>query len=204
MTTIVVPYRDRANHLAIFKDYLRNVNARIVVIEQSNDGRKFNRGKLLNIGFELFKADTSHFIFHDVDMLPADLSIYDNLHDCAHLAHYVSQFDYRWLGAEYFGGVNMFSKEVFERINGFSNEFYGWGGEDNELLIRCRLNGITPIYIKGTFESLGHKLNRENQTFRENWRKFKRANATTIERDGLNSLVYNIESRSDNHIIVQL
>ena len=28
------------------------------------------------------------------------------------------------------------SKEFFEKINGFSNDFWGWGGEDDELLQR--------------------------------------------------------------------
>ena len=70
-------------------------NFRIYIVEQSNDGRKFNRGKLLNIGFDLahihrkgkttstgntstgkngngnnMGAKHNVFIFHDVDLLP--------------------------------------------------------------------------------------------------------------------------------------
>jgi len=37
----------------------------------------------------------------------------------------------------FFGGVNSFRAEHFELINGFSNKFYGWGGEDDDLLHRC-------------------------------------------------------------------
>ena len=44
----------------------------IFIVEQSNDGRKFNRGKLLNIGFDLAKTDYDSFIFHDVDLIPRD------------------------------------------------------------------------------------------------------------------------------------
>jgi hypothetical protein len=41
-------------------------------VEQSNDGRKFNRGKLLNIGFERACAEgCTVFVFHDVDLLPS-------------------------------------------------------------------------------------------------------------------------------------
>ena len=39
--------------------------------------------------------------------------------------------------ASIFGGVGSFTREHFERINGFSNMFWGWGGEDDDLYTRC-------------------------------------------------------------------
>lgn len=45
----------------------------IYIIEQTNDGRKFNRGKLLNVGYDLAKKDgCAVVVFHDVDLLPSD------------------------------------------------------------------------------------------------------------------------------------
>lgn len=45
----------------------------IYIVEQTNDGRKFNRGKLLNVGFDLAKKDgCAVVVFHDVDLLPSD------------------------------------------------------------------------------------------------------------------------------------
>ena len=35
-----------------------------------------------------------------------------------------------------FGGAGAFRKEDFEKINGFSNQFWGWGGEDDDLYRR--------------------------------------------------------------------
>lgn len=35
-----------------------------------------------------------------------------------------------------FGGVVMFKKEDFLKVNGFSNVFWGWGGEDDNLYQR--------------------------------------------------------------------
>ncbi len=35
-----------------------------------------------------------------------------------------------------FGGVEMFTKQHFEKINGFSNVFWGWGAEDDNLYQR--------------------------------------------------------------------
>jgi predicted glycosyltransferase involved in capsule biosynthesis len=37
---------------------------------------------------------------------------------------------------EFFGGVTSIRGEHFEQLNGFSNWFYGWGGEDDELFYR--------------------------------------------------------------------
>ena len=36
------------------------------------------------------------------------------------------------------GGVVAFSKDQFEKVNGFSNQFWGWGGEDDDLAMRVR------------------------------------------------------------------
>ena len=35
-----------------------------------------------------------------------------------------------------FGGVVAFSKSNFEAVNGYSNRFWGWGGEDDDLYMR--------------------------------------------------------------------
>ena len=37
---------------------------------------------------------------------------------------------------ELFGGVEMFSKDDFVLVNGFSNSFWGWGAEDDNLYKR--------------------------------------------------------------------
>lgn len=37
---------------------------------------------------------------------------------------------------EYFGGVSMFSHDQFLKINGFSNDYWGYGGEDDDSYLR--------------------------------------------------------------------
>ena len=56
---------------------------------------------------------------------------------------------------EYFGGVTMFSKTAFEKINGYSNLYWGWGFEDDDLLFRSKkenllLDAQPPIIIPYT------------------------------------------------------
>ena len=83
---IIVPYRDlhkeqcRKQQLDKFipsiskfmESVKRESTYRIYIIEQSNDERKFNRGKLLNIGFQIACAEgCKALIFHDVDLLPS-------------------------------------------------------------------------------------------------------------------------------------
>jgi len=148
---IVVPYRDREEHLNKFIPYMEkymetyeDADYEIVIVEQA-DKKPFNRAKLLNIGY-LENKGFDYFIFHDVDMLPED-SDYDYEEKPTHLSSMVEQFDYRLPYDGYFGGVTLFDKESFEQINGYSNEYWGWGAEDDDVLLRCSTMGI-PIFTK--------------------------------------------------------
>jgi predicted glycosyltransferase involved in capsule biosynthesis len=37
-----------------------------------------------------------------------------------------------------FGGVTSMSRKHFESVNGYSNQFWGWGGEDDDMWNRIR------------------------------------------------------------------
>lgn len=76
---IIVPYRDRPQHLSIFLNNIhpflmkQQIEYGIFVVEQAPD-ELFNRASLMNIGsVEALKIkDWDCFIFHDVDLLPMD------------------------------------------------------------------------------------------------------------------------------------
>ena len=133
---VIVPFRDRADDLKQFVPHMRkvlkNVKHRIAVIEQTEAGL-FNRAKLLNAGFRLYQDANAYFCFHDVDMLPESASCdYSYPVMPTHLSAYCSQFEYQF-DPYYFGGVLLVNKEDFLRVNGFSNQYWGWGAEDDDL-----------------------------------------------------------------------
>lgn len=146
---IVVPYRNRYDHLLSFKKSIKKcleskgIDYELIIVEQDN-ANTFNRGKLLNIGFlTAEKLNCDYVVFHDVDMLPVDVD-YSYSSIPLHLAtNFVTNSKTKKvLFDEYFGGVTMFPMDSFKIINGYSNNYWGWGFEDDDLLYRCKMNGI--------------------------------------------------------------
>ena len=68
---IIVPFRNRYEHLNIFvtsiKNYFQNKNIQyqLIIVEQ-DDAKLFNRGMLLNIGFKEALAFSSNTFFYQV------------------------------------------------------------------------------------------------------------------------------------------
>ena len=53
-----------------------------------------------------------------------------------HLSVAVDVLNYKLPYTSLIGGVLAMTKEHFFRVNGFSNIFWGWGGEDDDMAIR--------------------------------------------------------------------
>ena len=139
---VIIPYREREEHLERFIEHFTNfmsdkkINYQIFVTEQY-DLKPFNRGRLLNIGYKIAIQNGCDYIcFHDVDMLPEEAD-YSYPTKPAHLASQLSNYNYSVPYDEYFGGVTLFNKYDFEVVNGYSNNYQGWGYEDDDLLNRC-------------------------------------------------------------------
>ena len=135
---VIVPYRKRPGHLRKFRQsiesYLKDQDYELIVVEQ-NDDLPFNRGKLLNIGFEYaVRKQCDYVVFHDIDMLPIDVD-YSYSDVPTHLASGFTNSD-REIFDTYFGGVTLFPVDLFKKVNGYSNEYWGWGFEDDDLLMR--------------------------------------------------------------------
>lgn len=160
---IIVPYRNRPTQLNLFLSHITNylsdkdIRYQVFIVDQDN-GKQFNRGMLLNIGFiQAVKAKCNYVIFHDVDMLPIDVD-YSYSDKPLHLAtDFILNSDEkeRETFDEYFGGVTLFPVEVFKKINGYSNKYWAWGYEDTDLLYRCVKHSIDLDTLK--LKNLGRK-----------------------------------------------
>ena len=144
---VIIPYREREEHLERFIEHFikfisdKKINYQIFVIEQY-DLKPFNRGRLLNIGYKIATQSGCDYVcFHDVDMLP-EIADYSYPAKPTHLASQLSNYNYSIPYDEYFGGVTLFNKYDFEVVNGFSNQYWGWGYEDDDLLNRCYVKKI--------------------------------------------------------------
>ena len=206
-TAIIVPFRDseeskpRTAQLTQFvkfmKNYLSSVNYKIFVIEQEEDERKFNRGQLLNIGFNMaLQEGYNNFIFHDVDLLPSEeLKHYYMSIPTTKPVHIAAVWDRYGSNLNYFGGIVAFNKDMFQKINGYPNNFWGWGGEDDELQLRTvkfyRIQKVT----EGSVEDLeGLNLQEKLDYLKENDLKFMQKREAlaqhedTWKNNGLNSI----------------
>lgn len=149
---ILVPYRDnpakeRSSQLKAFVEHFSKEPWKefpVYIIEQSEDDRAFNRGALLNVGARLAKKH-SHLILHDVDLL-ADkvlLPYYTMVPD--HPVHIGTVWRTKYTSEQFLGGILSVSWKDFEKVNGYPNQFWGWGGEDDVLRNRF-IQAKIPIY----------------------------------------------------------
>lgn len=201
---LIVPYRDREKHLKIFVPHMikyfneRNIPFHFFIIEQE-EGKSFNKGKLLNVGFLESRLNYRYFLFHDVDMIPHDID-YSFEEDPTHLATRASQFGYRMPYSYYFGGVVMFSKEKYTLVNGCSNQYWGWGAEDDDLHERCIANNLKiKRKNEGKYECLPHLRTRKEAEYETNCDLYKRIlqGDEYWKSEGLNTCEYKILDKID-------
>ncbi|KPP58741.1 hypothetical protein Z043_123405, partial [Scleropages formosus] len=99
----------------------------------------FNRAKLMNVGFReaMREEDWDCLFFHDVDLIPEDDR---NTYTCEahpkHAAIAMDKFGYKLPYKMYFGGVSALTPQQYLRMNGFPNNYWGWGGEDDDIGLR--------------------------------------------------------------------
>ncbi len=217
---ILIPYRNRKEHLDIFikevvplfRKYLKSF--KVVVIEQI-EGKPFNRGKLINIGFKEFIHQALFYFHHDVDIIPKETTV--------KILYTIKNFDVLRLYCGHnksCGGVIKLTETAFLKMNGFPNYIWGWGFEDVILFYRAsvlKLNMTDNLANMSNFKMLDHESNakgddeeriklRESESELYN-NKCYHEQLTYIKKFGLSDLKYQvIESKkiSDDVILIKV
>lgn len=165
---ICIPYRNRKEHLDILIPKLsahldsKGIEHSFYVAHQTDD-KLFNRGVMKNIAAKYaFEDGCDYIAWHDVDMIPNDDCDYSYpTEHPVHIATQLSKYNYGMSYPDYFGGVVLFTKEQVEKINGYSNDYWDWGMEDDDLFWRCKLEGYTKVNYLDT-NLPNHKFARFN------------------------------------------
>lgn len=158
--TIVIPYRDREAHLRQLLPVLSSMLAeqgivhRVIVVEQE-PGELFNRGRLVNAGIHYAAEHTDYYCIHDVDAIP----VFANYLCPSQPLRLVSKIVTKGRKAprtdHYFSGAVSIRKEQVFAVNGFSNEYWGWGKEDDDFFFRLLLAGFLCYFdMQGVFHDL--------------------------------------------------
>lgn len=207
--SIIIPYRNRLEHLEILVPRLREVlnklDYSIIVVEQA-DNKIFRRGNLKNCG-AVYSRD-GILIFHDVDHYPLDnVLYYDNQSDVylpVNKVNYVMNdlspreitdipSGYRHfkdgVDSSFFGGVVTITKEAFTRINGYGSNFKGWGIEDGNLGIRAKNANLSITRGNGSFLALHHEDSFPGERDPDFINNAQRANDMA---DGLNNMTFKL------------
>jgi hypothetical protein len=137
---IIIPYRDRKSHLIRLLDFLipllqkQLLDFRFIVTEQYGDDL-FNKGRIMNAAFRLaHKLNVDCVIFHDVDMFPQDdRTPYDCPPTPRHIGAFVSNLGYQLWYKEIVGGALAIGVYDYLHVNGYSNQYWAWGGEDDDF-----------------------------------------------------------------------
>lgn len=155
MLYIIVPYRSRLMQLELFTRYTTKLlndvgkNHKIIIVEQANN-KLFNRGCLLNCGLDFIKKQLKPIaddliIISDIDcMCPYNsLDHYTKLPKSDSIRH-IYGYNNNYRGKYYsLGTVISTTIDTIYKINGYPNNFWGWGAEDLALSSRAKLFDVT-------------------------------------------------------------
>ncbi|XP_065193708.1 beta-1,4-galactosyltransferase 1-like [Sycon ciliatum] len=199
---LIVPYRNRYEHLRLFLSYMHEYLQRqrldyAVYIVDQVDEQPFNRAMLMNVGTleALREFNYTCFVYHDIDNIPVDAML---SYWCESVPVHMSARTDRWnWGLPYFsfaGGVVKQSTDQIFKMNGFSNVFWGWGGEDDDVSIRWRtykLNRRRPPKELGHYATIKRNHQRGSSPQFDRM-KILRNSSKRAEIDGIRSTRYEV------------
>jgi len=152
---ICIPYRNRKEHIEeLIPRLTKHLNKMEIphkfYVGHQVDDRLFNRGAMKNIAaYHAFEDGCDYIAWHDVDMVPHDDNCDYSYPDefPVHIATKLSKYGYKLGYEQYFGGIILFTKDQVLKTNGYSNDYWDWGQEDDDLFWRAYYEGLTTYKI---------------------------------------------------------
>lgn len=174
--SIIIPYRDRLEHLEILLPVLNNKfkdEKYEIIVSEQDDNNGFSISNTVNMASKFAKGDV--LIIHNVDYVPMQEVEYykdggvflpvkkvlflnednSNLRETSDIPGGYRYFNYG-VGDDFFGGVICILKTHFETINGYNPYYVGWGKEDEDLRLRISEHNIPINRGEGIFFALYH------------------------------------------------
>lgn len=163
------------------KDFLTNQYSSLFknfkVIYTNSEGKLFNISKAINVG--AVNSKTPYISFHDIDCLTKKKNIIyavNLLRDGYEVVHpfdrrvtnivdknkFKKDYDFNSIDTEEQnrpwadGGIVFWNKKSFISVGMLNEYFAGWGGEDNEIMLRADLLGLKQFRIEDTLYHLYH------------------------------------------------
>ena len=188
LLAVIIPVRDRDDHLSILIPRLRRILDaqqicyKIFVIEQSK-GSAFNKGALINTGFKIIGKNFDYICLHDADAIPVQANYHCPSVPLRLVHSLIDSVNGDRRDKRYFGGVICLKIEHFSLANGFSNNYWGWGKEDDDFLFRLWFSGLTCYFDSmGCFEDLKNPEGQGFESTKYSGRKNYRRNRSTRSR----------------------
>ena len=205
---IIVPYRDRWEILRHFLFHIHRIlqrqqlDYRVFVCEQAFD-KIFNKGIVMNGCFKeilRLQPDRQCFVMHDVDLLLIDDR---NMYSCPafprHLSVAIDKFHFYLPYKELVGGVLAMRREHYLLVNGYSTNYWGWGGEDDDMharIIKKKLILERPPTAIARYKMLKHS----HQKLNPGRMKILRTAHIRVDSDGVNNVKYQLLNTTVYHL----
>ncbi|CAF2958252.1 unnamed protein product [Rotaria sp. Silwood2] len=180
----------------------QQLDYRIYVCEQAFD-KTFNKGIVMNSCFKEIlnlEPNTPCFIMHDVDLLLIDDR---NMYTCPsyprHLSVAIDKFDFYLPYPELVGGVLAMRREHYTLVNGYSTNYWGWGGEDDDMYKRITKKNLIlerPPASIARYRMLKHTHQKLNPARM----KVLRTAHIRIDSDGVNNVKYKLLNTTFHHL----
>ncbi|KAK6178031.1 hypothetical protein SNE40_012870 [Patella caerulea] len=202
---VLVPFRDRFEELMDFVPHMtkflnaQKVRHKIFAINQI-DNYRFNRASLINIGFLESKSECDYIAMHDVDLLPLNSALNYSYPENGAFHVAAPELHPLYHYKKFVGGILLVKGSDFEKLNGLSNKYWGWGLEDDEFFVRMKKLGIKitrPVGITTGNQTFKHvhdrRRTRDKSRFFDQKEKTRRLDKIT----GVNSVDYTVDSKHE-------